>query len=50
MVRLALIRDWGTLTFFALPYFRERTFRGEKGRLRAQFVWDTDNPRSLNRR
>ena len=44
MVRLALIQDWGTLTFFALPYFRERTFRGERGRLRAPFVWDTDNP------
>jgi hypothetical protein len=43
MVRLALIQDWGTLSFFAMPYFRERTFRGEKGRLRAPFVWDTDN-------
>ena len=43
MVRLSLVQDWGTLTFFALPYFRERTFRGEKGRLRAPFVWDTDN-------
>ena len=45
MVRLALIQDWGTLTFFALPYFRERTFRGEKGRLRGPFVWDADNPK-----
>jgi hypothetical protein len=43
MLRLALIQDWGTLSFFAMPYFRERTFRGEKGRLRAPFVWDTDN-------
>jgi hypothetical protein len=43
MVRLALIQDWGTLSFFAMPYFRERTFRGDKGRLRAPFVWDTDN-------
>ena len=44
MVRLALIQDWGTLTFFALPYFRERVFRGEKGRLRAGLVIDADNP------
>ena len=45
MLRLALVRDWGTLTFFALPYFRERTFPGEKGRLRAAPVVDTDNAR-----
>ena len=44
MVRLALIQDWGTLTFFLMPYFRERTFQGEKGRLRAPLVWDRDNP------
>ena len=43
MLRLALARDWGTLTFFALPYFRERTFPGGKGRLRAGLVVDTDN-------
>ncbi len=43
MLRLALAQDWGTLTFFALPYFRERTFLGEKGRLRVEFVVDTDN-------
>jgi hypothetical protein len=45
MLRLAFAQDWGTLTFFALPYFRERTFPGEKGRLRAGLVVDTDNPR-----
>ena len=44
MVRLSLARDWGILTFFALPYFREQTFPGEKGRLRAGLVVDTDNP------
>ena len=43
MVRLAFAQDWGTLTFFALPYFRERSFPGEKGRLRGPFVVDTDN-------
>ena len=40
MVRLALIRDWGTLTLFALPYFRERTFVGETGRLRGGLAVD----------
>ena len=44
MVRLAFAQDWGTLTLFALPYFRERTFPGEKGRLRGGLVVDTDNP------
>ncbi len=34
MVNFALIRDWGTLDFFVLPYFRERTFPGPEGRLR----------------
>jgi len=28
MVNVALIRDWGTLDLFVLPYFRERTFAG----------------------
>ncbi len=45
MLRLALARDWGTLTFLALPYFRERTFPGKKGRLRAGLVVDTDTAR-----
>ncbi len=36
MVNLALIRDWGTVDLFVLPYFRERTFPGRKGRLRTQ--------------
>jgi hypothetical protein len=34
MVNLALIRDWGTLDLFVLPYFRERTFPGPEGRPR----------------
>ncbi|MEN8219285.1 MAG: hypothetical protein ABFS56_23570 [Pseudomonadota bacterium] len=33
MVNLALIRDWGTVDFFVLPGFRERTFPGREGRL-----------------
>ena len=43
MVNLALIRDWGTLDLFVLPYFRERTFPGEQGRLRTIPAVDTDN-------
>jgi len=44
MVNLAFIEDWGTLEFFVLPYFRERTFPGKDGRLRSELVVDTDNP------
>lgn len=43
MVNLSLVRDWGTLELFVLPYFRERTFAGSDGRLRAQLVVDTDH-------
>lgn len=42
MVNLSIDRDWGTLDFFLLPYFRERTFPGKKGRLRTAFVVDED--------
>lgn len=44
MVSLTWIEDWGTLELFLLPYFRERTFPGAEGRLRAGPVVDTDNP------
>ncbi len=33
MINLALIQNWGTVDFFILPGFRERTFPGHKGRL-----------------
>jgi hypothetical protein len=33
MVNVSVIRDWGTVDFFLLPYFRERTFPGRSGRL-----------------
>ncbi|MEQ9263724.1 MAG: hypothetical protein RLN81_00785 [Balneolaceae bacterium] len=36
MLNFSLIKDWGTLDFFYLPYFRERTFQGKAGRLRFQ--------------
>ncbi len=32
MVRYSLNQDWGTLRFYVLPYFRERTFAGPEGR------------------
>ncbi len=38
MINLTLIRDWGNLNLFILPYFRERTFTGPDGRFRAPFV------------
>jgi len=34
MINLALINDWGTLDFYLLTGFRERTFSGNEGRLR----------------
>ena len=34
MVNLAWVGDLGTVDFFVLPYFRERTFAGPEGRLR----------------
>ncbi|MDQ7073752.1 MAG: hypothetical protein Q9O24_01005 [Gammaproteobacteria bacterium] len=36
MLALSLERDWGLLDAYLLPGFRERTFAGEKGRLRAE--------------
>ena len=42
MVNLSLARDWGTMDFFILPFFRERTFAGRGGRLRSSLVVDTD--------
>jgi hypothetical protein len=42
MTKLSFEQGWGTLDLFWLPYFRERTFAGEDGRLRMPFVVDTD--------
>lgn len=44
MVNLSLIKDWGTTSFYVLPYFRERTFAGREGRLRFSLPVDIDNP------
>lgn len=34
MLNLKFLRDWGTVDFFVLPYFREQPFPGRAGRLR----------------
>ena len=34
MINVTLLRDWGTVDFFVLPSFRERTFAGKGGRFR----------------
>ena len=44
MVQFSLQKDWGTVSLFALPYFRERTFAGLDGRFRGPLRVDTDNP------
>jgi hypothetical protein len=42
MVNLSVPRAWGTIDLFVLPYFRERTFPGEDGRLRTVLPVDRD--------
>jgi len=43
MINLEVQRDWGLLSAYLLPYFRERTFAGVEGRLRTPLPVDTDN-------
>ncbi|WP_085899748.1 hypothetical protein [Kiloniella majae] len=43
MVNLGIQNTWGDINIFAMPYFRERTFPGRKGRLRSALPVDTDN-------
>ena len=43
MAHLSLAREWGVVDMFILPFFRERTFPGRRGRLRSGIVVDTDN-------
>lgn len=45
MVHLSIPRDWGVLEGFVLPWFRERTFPGRKGRLRFEPEVDADSAR-----
>ncbi len=42
MIRVAWFQPWGTLEFFSLPGFRERTFPGRDGRLRPSLAVDTE--------
>ncbi|NQY27006.1 MAG: hypothetical protein HRT92_07495 [Piscirickettsiaceae bacterium] len=42
MINLSFFKNWGTVDLFVLPYFRERTFAGKKGRLRSQLVVESD--------
>lgn len=44
MINLDMQRDWGLVSVYVLPWFRERTFAGEDGRLRTPIPVDTDNP------
>lgn len=42
MINLELQRDWGLISAYVMPYFRERTFSGSDGRLRTPLPVDTD--------
>jgi hypothetical protein len=44
LINATYVSDYGNFDFFLLPYFRERTFAGNDGRLRGPIVIDTDNP------
>ncbi len=41
MVNLTVLKNWGTLDLFVMPYFRELAFPGEDGRLRSPLPIDT---------
>ena len=42
MLNLSIQKDYGRFSYFILPLFRERTFSGKNGRLRAELVVDED--------
>ena len=42
MVNVTWIKSWGIVDVFVLPWFRERTFPGRQGRLRAPLPVDDD--------
>jgi hypothetical protein len=44
MVNLAWQQDWGLVSAYVLPYFRERNYPGVDGRLRTPLPVDTDRP------
>ena len=43
MVNLSIQKDYGRFSLYVLPLFRERTFAGEDGRLRAPLIVDEDD-------
>jgi hypothetical protein len=45
MLNTTLVTVSGNVDLFVLPYFRERTFSGEQGRYRGQWVVDVDAAR-----
>ena len=45
MVHFSVLRDWGAIDAFILPWFRKRSFAGENGRLRPSLLIDTDRTR-----
>ncbi len=45
MINLLLLKDWGEISLFVLPGFRERTFASKDGRPRGFSAIDTDNAR-----
>jgi AMIN domain len=44
MLNVDYLSDWGSWQGYVLPYFRERTFPGEHGRLRSEPAVSTSNP------
>ncbi len=42
MVYFSILKEWGAIDAFLLPWFRERTYPGVEGRLRTGLVIDTD--------
>ncbi len=38
MLNLSISKDWGIIDFYLMPYFRERTFAGKKGRPGLPFI------------
>jgi len=42
MINLSTQQDWGAVSLYVMPWFRERTFPGKDGRLRFPLVTDGD--------
>jgi hypothetical protein len=44
MLQFGISPSWGNIEVFMMPFFRERTFPGQDGRLRDRRVVDVDDP------